>query len=252
MGIAKSPSAGEEGDSDLLREVLYVRHYSIAGPDHLAERERIAQEISEIGRRSHTTESDIITYIHLASDRLGLGDPTGARRWRARAGHAAGQRPLPSMAWHMGVYDSGVALLEGQYDEFQRLVDETLELGRRIDSPQAPVCAAAQRAVMSMQKGQPEAAADVIDFQLADSANRKCPKTSTRAPTNLGDTSGARSSDAMRASISAHWSPICFQGSLRSAAANALLGIGLARELLHPLSQELLVCKLVLEDLIET
>ena len=56
-----------------------------------------------------------------------LGDAAGARAFRARADAIAGERPPTAMRWNCGVYDTGVAMLEGRFDDAAALARDTAD-----------------------------------------------------------------------------------------------------------------------------
>ena len=66
-----------------------------------------------------------------------LGDAARRARLRARADAIAGERPPTAMRWNCGVYDTGIAMLEGRFDDAAALARDTLMLGRRAEHPYA-------------------------------------------------------------------------------------------------------------------
>ncbi|MEN8160575.1 MAG: AAA family ATPase, partial [Myxococcota bacterium] len=141
--------ARETGDADALQDALYTLHFALGGPDALDERSAIADEIGEVAARSKSADRAVICLLDVAGDRLELCDRAGSRALREQARHLAGKRPHPGMRWHLEVYDTGVALLEGRYDEVESRVAAALSLGRRVEHPYARGCANAHRAMLA-------------------------------------------------------------------------------------------------------
>ena len=104
-------------DPEALHEALYILHYVIAGPDDLDERAQLIGELVPLVRQCTNRDIGVIALIDIACDRLTVGDAEGARQSRAQAREVAGDRPSPSNAWHLRVYDTGLALLEGRFDQ---------------------------------------------------------------------------------------------------------------------------------------
>ena len=108
-------------------------------------------------RRSRSGDRALISLLDVASDRIELGD---ARRARARAADRGRRRaPAPRHALALGVYDTGVALLEGRFDDAAALVRETLVLGRRAEHPVCARCFTAHSALLARERGDCEALA---------------------------------------------------------------------------------------------
>jgi hypothetical protein len=97
----------------------------------------------------------VIALLDTASDRLMLGDGEGARALRERAAGLAKEKASPAMRWHFGVYDSGMALLEGRFGEVRGRIRDTFVLGQRVGHPYAFACANGHRASLSRVTGTP-------------------------------------------------------------------------------------------------
>ena len=126
------------GSPDALQDALYTLHFAIGGPDGLAERDALAREIEEVAAASKSADRALIALLDVAGDRFELGDRPGALRLREAARRVAGARPHLGMRWHLEVYDTGVALLEGRLDEVEERVQAALSVGLRAEHP---VCA---------------------------------------------------------------------------------------------------------------
>jgi DNA-binding winged helix-turn-helix (wHTH) protein len=143
------------GDPDALQDALYTLHFSIGGPDGLAERSALAAEIEAVAAESKSADRSLIALLDTAGDRFELGDRAGALRFREAARRVAGARPHLGMRWHLEVYDTGVALLEGRLDEVAARIDSAYSVGVRAEHPYARACANGHRALLARERGDP-------------------------------------------------------------------------------------------------
>ena len=145
------------GDPDALQDALYTLHYAIGGPDSLAEREILTREIEAVAGASRSADRALIALLDVAGDRLELGDRAGAQRAREAARRVAGERPHLGMRWHLEVYDTGVALLEGRFAEVDARARAALSVGLRAEHPFARGCFNAHSALLARARGDCEA-----------------------------------------------------------------------------------------------
>lgn len=157
--------ARRERDPEALQDALYVLHFALGGPDHTAEREQLGEEIVQVASDSRSGDRALISLLDLASDRVMLGDAAGARAFRARADAISGEHPPPAMRWNKGVYDTGIALLEGRFDEAAALTRDTFVLGRRVEHPYARAVFNGHRVLLARERG--DAAAVLAIFEPA-------------------------------------------------------------------------------------
>jgi DNA-binding winged helix-turn-helix (wHTH) protein len=145
--------ARASGDPDLVIDACYVLHFGIAGPGNFAEREALTEEMRLAAPSAERPEEAVIALVDVASDRLAQGDAEGARRRRAEAEAVAGERPNPTMVWHLLAYDAGLAHLEGRFGDVERLNEEARRIGRRIDHPYAAGVYTAHRVGLARERG---------------------------------------------------------------------------------------------------
>jgi tetratricopeptide (TPR) repeat protein len=141
------------GDPEALQDALYVLHFALGGPDHVEERARLGDETVRVASASRSADRALISLLDLASDRVMLGDAAGARALRARAHAIAGERPTPAMRWNSGVYDTGIALLEGRFEAAAQLAHDAFAVGRRVEHPYARGVLGAHRALLAQERG---------------------------------------------------------------------------------------------------
>ena len=145
--------AREAADPEALQDALYVLHFALGGPDHTAERERLAEEIARVAPDSRSGDRALISVLDVASDHLMLGNAAAARALRERADAIVGERPPPASHWQRGVYDTGIALLEGRFDDAVALARDTYVVGRRVEHPYAPLVLNGHRATLARERG---------------------------------------------------------------------------------------------------
>ncbi len=150
------------GDPDALQDALYTLHYAIGGPDSFAEREILTREIEVVAGASRSADRALIALLDVAGDRLELGDRAGAQRARDAARRVAGERPHLGMRWHLEVYDTGVALLEGRFAEVDARARAALSVGLRAEHPFARGCFSAHCALLARARGDCEALIEAL------------------------------------------------------------------------------------------
>ena len=144
----------EADDPDTLQEALYTLHLVLSGPDGLAERRALIPEAAEAAARGSYRDLALIGLVDLAADWLHEGERAESLRARAVAEEFAGTRPHRGMRWHLDVFDAGLALLEGRYDDAERGIREHLLLGRMIEHPYAGLLFAGQTIGLLRDRGQ--------------------------------------------------------------------------------------------------
>ena len=131
--------ARETNDADSLQEALYALHLTLAGPDCFDERERLVREMADLAARSNLRDGAFIGLVDLASDFLTQGRRSDGLREYATAVELAGDAPHRSLSWHARLFETGLALMEGRFDEAQHGIREALVLGTSIEHPYAPL-----------------------------------------------------------------------------------------------------------------
>jgi len=148
--------AREHGDPQAELEAVYTLQLALAGPERLAERAELADHFVALGRRVASRDLALIGLIDAAADDLERGEVAAARARRAAAGALAGDTPHTALAWHLAIFDTGIALLEGRLDAAAASMHDALTTGQRIEHPYAHGCYAAHRADLHALRGEPE------------------------------------------------------------------------------------------------
>jgi DNA-binding winged helix-turn-helix (wHTH) protein len=146
----------EHGDAQATLEAVYTLQLAIAGPEHLETRAPLADEFVALGGRVANRDLALIGLVDAATDRLEAGDVAAARARRAAAGALAGEKPHPALAWHLAIFDTGIAMLEGRFEDAARWMHDALTYGQRIEHPYAHGCYASHRGDLHGLRGEPE------------------------------------------------------------------------------------------------
>jgi DNA-binding winged helix-turn-helix (wHTH) protein len=157
------PLARASGDPQQIQEAAYVLLFALAGPDQLAERAALRDEIERAALATPQRDTGLIALLDLACDRLMLGDAAAARELRRAAGVLAGESPHPGLRWHLTTYDAGLAALEGRLDESEMLARDAVVAGRRARHPYAQGCFDIQRVLIAFERGDAQLAVDVFE-----------------------------------------------------------------------------------------
>ena len=141
------------GDPEALQDALYTLHFALGGPDHVDERARLGGETLRSASVSRSADRALIAVLDRASDRLMVGEAPAARALRLEADAIGGGNPTPAMRWHSGVYDTGMALLEGRFADADALAQDTFVVGRRAEHPYAAGVLGGHRSLLAHERG---------------------------------------------------------------------------------------------------
>ena len=126
------------GDDDALAFALACRHTAISDPGHLDARLTVSTELVEVGERAGNPE----LALHRARP-PGLRPPRalarrrGARRSRPGRGSSSRSSGQPMQRYFVIWLQSTLALLEGRFDDAERLSNEAFDIGIAADHPDA-------------------------------------------------------------------------------------------------------------------
>lgn len=182
------------GHAVAVEESLYILHYAIAGPDDLDERERMVTDIEAAARSGADRDVGVIALLDIACDGLMQGRLEKALAFRARAGALAGDEPTPTSTWHLRVWDTGLALLQGRFEEAEQRAHDALLLGRRVGHPFAAACFSGQLSILERERGREQETIARLDGRLEAStgASRWASAVLGRAFVAVGDEARAR------------------------------------------------------------
>ena len=118
------------GDPRTLATCLDARHYALWRPENVNERLEVAAELRRVAEETGDPELELEGAGWTVVDLLELGDVQGADVQIAAASKLAEALQRPIWLWWSSLLRCARAQLLGQFDEAERLAEETLEVGR--------------------------------------------------------------------------------------------------------------------------
>lgn len=144
-----------------LAMTLNERHRASIGPDELTQRSADADEIVALARRGGDLTLQLWGVMHRVMDELESGHTTDAMTSAAAYERLAAAVRDREHEYHALLLAAGRAMLAGRFEEAERTSRRALDLGRRIEHPNAPVVFAIQIALIRARQGRlPEIAVD--------------------------------------------------------------------------------------------
>ncbi|MEE9285691.1 MAG: AAA family ATPase, partial [Dehalococcoidia bacterium] len=120
---------------ETLAWALFARHWTLWGrPDDVEDRLAIATEIVRLGEGSGNRAMEGAGHDRRLADLLMLGDMPGVDGEIEALARVAEELRLPGFLWSMAVYRAMRALLDGRFEEGERLAQEALVMGQRAQS----------------------------------------------------------------------------------------------------------------------
>ncbi len=130
--------AERSGDDAVLAYALTAQHFTRQHPDvHPRERTGLGKRVLALLGEAPPSDVLAIGLGQRLIDLLELGEGDAFEQTLARHGQVARALEQPFFEWLDAMLRGTRALLSGALDEAERLASETLELGRRIESPNA-------------------------------------------------------------------------------------------------------------------
>jgi class 3 adenylate cyclase/tetratricopeptide (TPR) repeat protein len=123
------------GDPVPLAAVLYDRHMATWAPGNLEERRAIAEEVVRLAERGGDGPMALRGRGFLMADLLELGDMAALHRELDTYRRTAEQLRQPHYRWHAPLFQAGLEVLAGRFDDAERPAQEALALGRRARDP---------------------------------------------------------------------------------------------------------------------
>jgi class 3 adenylate cyclase/tetratricopeptide (TPR) repeat protein len=123
------------GDPATLATVLYEHHLATWRPDNLEERLAVATEVVQLAEAAGDQVTALRGRGFLLADQLELGDLPALEHGLERYQRAARELGQLHFAWHPPLFRAGQAVLQGRFEEAERLASEALALGQRAHDP---------------------------------------------------------------------------------------------------------------------
>ena len=117
-------------DRSALAYALDARYSAVWGPDNVAERLPIVDEILQLADEVGDRERAIQGHFYRAVSFLELGEMRGVYQQLDAVERLAGELRQPAQRWYVGVLRTILALFEGRFEEAERLIPETFELAQ--------------------------------------------------------------------------------------------------------------------------
>jgi len=123
------------------------------GPDHTRTQLELATELIEVAAQVGDKERVVDGHEERLDALIELGEMVRARQELEAMATVARELMQPSQTWLVNVYRALVALLEGSFDEAERLIAATRALGERAQSWNAAVTYRLQLYVLRREQG---------------------------------------------------------------------------------------------------
>jgi len=142
------------GDHDALAFALACAHTALSDPGHLDARLTVSTELVDVGERAGNPELAYTGHVHRACDLLELSRVDDARRSARAAEEIVEALGQPMQRYFVIWLQSTLALLEGRFDDADRLSKEALDIGIAADHPDAFVVWGTQAVLIGWQRGE--------------------------------------------------------------------------------------------------
>jgi len=125
------------GDSAALAYVLNCSRWALWGPDSVEDRLAAATEILQLARQQGNAELTLESRQWRLVALLGLGDIRGVDEEIEAHAQLAAEVRMPRYLWQSTSWRAMRALLEGRFEDGERLAGEALDIGQRMKSATA-------------------------------------------------------------------------------------------------------------------
>ncbi len=119
------------GDARTLASCLDARHYALWLPENVEERLEVAAELRRVAEQTGDPELELQGAGWTIIDLMELGDIQGVDIQIAAASKLAEALHRPIWLWWTSLFRGARAQLAGEFDEAERLAQETLAIGQR-------------------------------------------------------------------------------------------------------------------------
>ena len=175
LGIEALEMAGRIGDSDALAQALVRRQFTGgAGPQETHRRLRESDELHDLAKRLGDPELELRAHVYRLATRLALGDVAGADADLAAFERLAELLRRPQYLWHVPLLKATRAIIDGRFDDAERLSAEAFAAGQRAEEPVSAQFRAVQEGLLQRLRRRPEDVAAGARFvaEVAELAER--------------------------------------------------------------------------------
>jgi DNA-binding SARP family transcriptional activator len=153
LGLQALQMARRVGEPSTLAYALHGYLSSHLSPDFTREQAELAKELIHVALEAGDTERAVEGYeIHLESS-IELGDMPSAHADLEAITTLARELRQPVQNWLAGAYRTVLALLEGRFEEAERLINETRSIGERALRWPAVVASGLQLYLLRREQG---------------------------------------------------------------------------------------------------
>ncbi|HYD50035.1 MAG TPA: AAA family ATPase, partial [Terriglobales bacterium] len=145
--------ARRAGDPHTLRWVLNDWRWALWGPDNLADRLRIADELIGMAERLGDRELLLTEHAWRLVDHLELGDIAAVRAELQVFTELADEIRLPWYHWYVSRFAALLATLEGRFAEAERLAADGLATAQRVQHQDSFLIYATQMMTVRVEQG---------------------------------------------------------------------------------------------------
>lgn len=156
------------GEAGALASALSARHLALWGPENLEERLVTASELIRLGNDTREYDLTLRGSLWRFADEMEAGDANAADHDLERLMRHADQLRDPLYLWHVPVFRSMRAILEGEFAEGEQLAEEALQVGRQAGAHTADWLYAIQLLALRREQGR----LDEVEPYLAEFSNR--------------------------------------------------------------------------------
>ncbi len=136
------------GDQDALARALAARHVALWRPDRLDERLAVAAELVGLGG-----EAELEGRHWRFVDLMEAGDGDAMRAELDAYERLAAELRIPAWSWYVHVWRGAIAMIEGRFQEAERLVDAARDAARQAGDPNADLTWFAQMGSVLLESG---------------------------------------------------------------------------------------------------
>jgi len=141
------------GDPKALISALYCRHSALILTDDLEERRQAALEMLRISEAAGSKETMLRAWYRLIVDAMEMGDMRALDEAIETYARLAGEIRQPSYLWMVPFFRGNKALLQGRFQECERLAQEAQAIANRVEDRIVPMFLASQMTLLRVEQG---------------------------------------------------------------------------------------------------
>jgi tetratricopeptide (TPR) repeat protein len=154
------------GDPTALITALYCRHIALVLTDDLEGRRQVALEMLRIAEAAGSKETMLRALYRLVVDAMAIGDMTALDEAIESYARLAGEIRQPAYLWLVPFFRGNRALLQGRFDECDRLAQEAAVIASRVDDRAAPVFLTTQTIALRVEQGRTGEQVQLVESYL--------------------------------------------------------------------------------------